>query len=503
VPAPVKPSQTAPRPKQPAGPITSPAQVDSGPITSPSQVSSGPITSPSQVGRDGSWSGRPGSYPPAVERWRRLVIELANGINVDFLLTWIQHESGGNPCATGIPNKETGLFQSYHPHDDRHGATFEALRAACLPGKQTAHRPLTEAEERLQVSAGIALVRACMKAAMSTLKAIGAQWSTRDRYCLTKLVHALPAYVYRFPKAFADRHGRPPASWAEFRAWVRSLSDDEVIAIDRGVRPWASVAQRDRLFGNAERTGYAVSQGQPRYMVAEAVRGPVASDGLAWSASRIPNRLSVVRRPERSSGELLYRGASWWSVKTPGVILDEMNAAKNEVESLGRDIYATFRRPFEAQLAAAEERFFKTYGRKPGVGRAAQDTDYQIVHSWMQPVPTANDLNNVSYQGQFVYQWGEFEREFGNFYAAHAHSWTDRMWRGTYDKAVEYRQRAADWRKRFEEIGGKPTTPAPKPPTEHFLPPGFSISWKPIAVIGGIAAAALIVPAAIRASRRD
>jgi hypothetical protein len=75
------------------------------------------------------------------------------------------------------------------------------------------------------------------------------------------------------------------------------------------------------------------------------------------------------------------------------------------------------------------------------------------------------------------------------------------MWRGTNYKAVEYRERAADWRKRFQEVGGIPTTPAPKPPTEHFLPPGFSINWKAIAVVGGIAAGALIIPAAIRASR--
>jgi len=109
----------------------------------------------------------------------------------------------------------------------------------------------------------------------------------------------------------------------------------------------------------------------------------------------------------------------------------------------------------------------------------------------------------MSYQGQFVYQWGEFEREFGNFWAAHADSWTDRVWRGVYDQAVEYRQRVDDWRKRFEQIGGKPTTPPPKPPTEHLLPPEFSMSWKKIAVVGGIAAGALIIPAAIRASRRD
>jgi hypothetical protein len=239
-------------------------------------VTSGPITSPSQVARDNASIGRPGRYPPTVERWRPLVTELANGIDVDFLLTWIQHESGGHPCATGIPNQETGLFQTFHPHDDRHGATFKTLRAACLPGKHTAHRPLTDAEQRLQVSVGIKLARACLNTATSTLSAIGAQWSTRDRYCLAKLVHALPAYVYRFPKAYAVKHGRPPATWAEFRAWVRSLSDDDVIAIDRAVRPWASIAQRDRLFGNAEQTGRAVPPG----------------DSLAWSASRIPRAVT-------------------------------------------------------------------------------------------------------------------------------------------------------------------------------------------------------------------
>lgn len=241
-----------------------------------------------------SATGRPVKYPPTVERWRSLVASLANGLDVDFLLTWIQHESGGLPCATGIPNKETGLFQSYHPHDDRHGATFEALRTACEPGKQTAYRPLTDAEQRLQVSTGIALVRACMEVATSTLKAIGAEWSTRDRYCLAKLVHALPAYVYRFPKAYADKHGRPPASWAEFRTWVRSLPDTTVIAIARAVRPWASVAQRDRLFGNAERTGDAVSHGHPRYVVPEGVRALAASDGIVWSASRMPRGFTVV-----------------------------------------------------------------------------------------------------------------------------------------------------------------------------------------------------------------
>jgi hypothetical protein len=238
--------------------------------------------------------GRPGGYPPAVERWRPLVAELARGIDVDFLLTWIQLESGGNPCATGIADKEAGLFQTYHPADDRHGATFEALRTACAPGQQTANRRLTDAEQRLQVSSGLALARACLDVAQSALKAIGASWSARDRCCLAKLVHALPAYVYRFPAAYVSARGRVPAGWGDFRAWVRSLSEEDVIAIDRGVQPWASVAQRDRLFDLAERAGNAAAGGHPQFTVPEGVRALAASDGVVWSAARMPRGFTVV-----------------------------------------------------------------------------------------------------------------------------------------------------------------------------------------------------------------
>lgn len=197
------------------------------------------------------------------------------------------------------------------------------------------------------------------------------------------------------------------------------------------------------------------------------------------------------------------RGASFWAIKTPGVILDEMRAAKSEIESLGRDIYRAFRRPFEAQLAAAEARFAKTYGRAPGVGRAARDDDDRIVRSFMQPVPTDVDWQHKSYQGAFVHGWSEFEREFAAFWTAHARSWTDRMWRGTYDQAVAYRTRALAWRTRFVEIGGTPTAPAPTPPTEELLP-GLSLSWKTVAAVGGLAIGALVlVPAALGAARRS
>jgi len=51
-------------------------------------------------------------------------------------------------------------------------------------------------------------------------------------------------------------------------------------------------------------------------------------------------------------------------------------------------------------------------------------------------------------------------------------------------------------------MGGVPTTPAPREPTEPILPEGFSIPWKTIAIVGGVAAGALIVPAALAATGR-
>lgn len=204
------------------------------------------------------------------------------------------------------------------------------------------------------------------------------------------------------------------------------------------------------------------------------------------------------RRPRRQRSA--YRDDSFFAVKTPGVILDEMRAAKSDIEALGRDISAAFRAPFEAQLASATQQFTKKYGRKPGVGRDARDEDDRVVRSLMQPTPTDVDMQHMSYQGAFVYQWSEFEREFGDFWAAHAQSWTDRMWRGTYDKAVEFRRRVLAWRQSFMAFGGHPTSPAPQPPTEELLP-GISFSWKTVAVIGGVAAGALfVVPAALYAA---
>jgi soluble lytic murein transglycosylase-like protein len=452
--APAKPPRPAPRPEQPrvkaghaSGPITSPSQVDSGPITSPSQVDSGPITSPSQVDRPRAEARPDGTTASAAglsRRFDHLYDRYRGTIPIEYLRALVERESGTNPNAR--THAARGLMQivpvALADYNTRHG---------------TSYQPEHLFDPAINIAIGCELLRVIIK-----------------------------SYHRNHPQAPNLQVNWDNPRFVELLTFGWNAGFSEVGGVGRVARYLERRGITDVTVDLVHRTARAA--GASKYLA-----DPIA---LRWCKSVALLYASELARSR-------HRDASWWSVKTPSVILDEMRAAKNDVESLGRDIYATYREPFKAQIAAAEERFFKTYGRKPGVGREAKDTDYQVVHSWMRPVPSADDLRHMSYQGQFVYQWGEFEREFGNFWAAHAGSWTDRMWRGAYDKAVEYRQRTADWRQRFEALGGKPTTPAPRPPTEHFLPPGVSMPWKTIAVVGGLAAGALLLPAAISASRRD
>lgn len=220
---------------------------------------------------------------------------------------------------------------------------------------------------------------------------------------------------------------------------------------------------------------------------ATAIGGPAAGSAASVAAD------AIVAELFRNARGL--RNASSWSVKTPGVILDEMKTTDQEIRALGADIWTTFRGPFAQQQKIAEQRFEQERGRKPGVGKDSDPVnDYAQVYAWMDPAPTRADVENKSYQGQFVYQWGEFSREWGEFLATHEH-WYDRMWKGAYDKAIEFRERAVGWREQFQRLGGTPTTPTP------IVPPDEPVPWKPILLVAGLGAAALVLPELLRTFR--
>ena len=70
------------------------------------------------------------------------------------------------------------------------------------------------------------------------------------------------------------------------------------------------------------------------------------------------------------------------------------------------------------------------------------------------------------------------------------------MWKGAYDKAIEFRERTVKWRDQFQRLGGTPTTPTPTLP-----PDDGPVPWKAIITVAGIGAAAFIVPELMRTMR--
>jgi len=195
------------------------------------------------------------------------------------------------------------------------------------------------------------------------------------------------------------------------------------------------------------------------------------------------------------------RNVAWLGIKTPGVILNEMNITEVDVRALGRDVYATFRRPWEVQFEQARGRFKRERGREPGIGNDSDPkAEFAQVYAWMDPPSTAEDSRWKAYQGPFVHAWGEFERSWEAFYEENKGAWA-RMWRGTFDQALDFRRRVQDWRQKFEALGGAPSAPAPHIPDE--TSPLGDIPWRSIVVAaGGIAAGVLVLPPVIRAMRK-
>lgn len=159
-------------------------------------------------------------FPAQVEQWRSLLSRFGSDLPIDFQLAWLLKESGGNACALGIPNVEAGIFQTFHPADDRFGATFGQLRAACSGSKLV--RPLTPDEAALQAKAGTNFIRGKRDTARAHFAAAGIRFpeSSTDFWTGVKQEHALPCVMADLPRITAFL-GHPPRSWDEIhRAFV-------------------------------------------------------------------------------------------------------------------------------------------------------------------------------------------------------------------------------------------------------------------------------------------
>ena len=183
-------------------------------------------------------------------------------------------------------------------------------------------------------------------------------------------------------------------------------------------------------------------------------------------------------------------------IATPGQIRDEMETTKTVVEELAQAIYKRYRKSYLDAHEAAFEEFKETHGRYAGdsdteeiVRRISAKTGFQT---------TEGNLKAKTYEPKFVNAWDRFYMEWRRWYDENEDFWS-RMWGGTWDKAVEYRERALQWRRRFEELDPKKNalqSPEPTMPTnswdrvEERL--GSWLKWGAVAAVGLVVAPPLI-----------
>jgi hypothetical protein len=200
-----------------------------------------------------------------------------------------------------------------------------------------------------------------------------------------------------------------------------------------------------------------------------------------------------------------FRNASWWAVKTPGVIKEEMNITHQDVSAIGRDIYAprsaSPSRPsydkagaLQAPSAAARLASARTATRPPSGPRSMAGCSR--AHRRGHPVEDATAARSSTR--------GASSSASGSASTPATRSGTARMWRGAYDQALDYRKRAKAWREQFQAMGGVPSAPEPHIPKEGG-PLGDGIDLSSIAVgrRRGIVGAAIAAPPVIRALRKE
>lgn len=189
--------------------------------------------------------------------WVPLLQQNGSDLPLERLTAWIEEESRGFPQAHGACT-EVGIFQIDLQDGPKYGATMDNIHTNFCSARCEAVRvrDLTDDEEQLQVTTGLAMVRDFLQDSQSRLSSIGASWSDDDLWCFVKLHHGLP--VLKYMLAPANQAGQA-GDWGSFRSWVCGLSKDECVAtgqVSQAVVDNKNYWPFDRFFDNAEAVGY-------------------------------------------------------------------------------------------------------------------------------------------------------------------------------------------------------------------------------------------------------
>lgn len=159
-------------------------------------------------------------FRSSVEAWRPLVMTLGNGKPIDFLLRWIDKESGGNACDY-TKLFESGIFQLMRENLANVGSTEAAYHPTppCQPGARSivSYDTLTSDQQITQVQVGLNYVDRCVDKAQAVLAQYGYDAWTPDTtsfWSMVKMAHVAPARMpVMLAQGLACNAGVPPADW--------------------------------------------------------------------------------------------------------------------------------------------------------------------------------------------------------------------------------------------------------------------------------------------------
>lgn len=185
------------------------------------------------------------AFPPGVERWRKPLEKISGWVPINFLLAWIQKESGGRPHVVSSLG-ERGLFQV---HKDE-------VPFLKITDEQFAN--LTK-DARLALQVGVKQAKLYARFAKRFLADVGAEWHGQDFWKLVKLHHgafAMPKYALL---AFQREHGRGPKTWSELKAFVLDAVEKKQDLVPGNEVLSAKLhAIAKKVFDNADEVGSVV-----------------------------------------------------------------------------------------------------------------------------------------------------------------------------------------------------------------------------------------------------
>jgi hypothetical protein len=164
------------------------------------------------------WPSLGAVYEPGknklVERWRGYVAKYLSDAPEDFILAWINEESGGNPKDRTALD-ERGIMQVMPSEATDMGMSPVDFDFLLLGDGDPGYDP----DRHFQISTK--LVRYKQRVADAYLKKFGVDFSGQDYWTFVKLVHGLPSIAHDGMAAFVAANGHEPASFDDFANWIR------------------------------------------------------------------------------------------------------------------------------------------------------------------------------------------------------------------------------------------------------------------------------------------